>query len=336
MSHAAPVPPQTPPGPAFAAGRPRVTPTGPTTGTVDFTPPLDLRGALAQLERHGDDLMDRWDGSVLRRTARLPGGGSVAWAARVSGGPEAPRLEVTVALPAHRDTALAGAAAALLDDAAPLRDLARRDPVIAAFVELHPALGQLLSPDLFAALVRAVSAQQVNLRWAATTRSRLAVAAGTRHEVAGGEVWSLEPERVAAMDPAELRALQFTTAKAVAIVGCAAAVAGGLTRDALEGLSDDDVVTRLIALRGIGRWTAEWVLARTLGRPVVVGGDLAVRKVIARAYLGVPIASEDEVRRCAAHWGAAAAAAQGLLLHALAAGDDLVAIGAAARGVAAS
>jgi DNA-3-methyladenine glycosylase II len=79
------------------------------------------------------------------------------------------------------------------------------------------------------------------------------------------------------------------------------------------------VIARLVALRGIGRWSAEWILARALGRPCVVAGDLAVRKVVARAYLGytsgVTLPDEAAIRHATAHWGAAASIAQGLLLH---------------------
>jgi DNA-3-methyladenine glycosylase II len=71
-------------------------------------------------------------------------------------------------------------------------------------------------------------------------------------------------------------------------------------------------------LRGIGRWSAEWVLARTLGRPRVVAGDLGVRKAVGLAYFGNPQATELEVRRATEHWGESAGTAQALLLHALA------------------
>jgi 3-methyladenine DNA glycosylase/8-oxoguanine DNA glycosylase len=51
-----------------------------------------------------------------------------------------------------------------------------------------------------------------------------------------------------------------------------------------------------------------------------VAGDLGVRKAVGRAYLGTERPTEDEVRRATAHWGESAAAAQALLLHALAKG----------------
>ena len=115
---------------------------------------------------------------------------------------------------------------------------------------------------------------------------------------------------------AELRALQFSNAKAVAVVSFAGAVADGRVRlDELAALDDEQVVERLVAFPGIGRWTAEWLLARTLGRPRVVAGDLGVRKAVGAAYLDGRMPSEAEVRAVTAHWGAAAGVAQQLLLH---------------------
>ena len=78
-------------------------------------------------------------------------------------------------------------------------------------------------------------------------------------------------------------------------------------------------MARLVVFPGIGRWTAEWLLARTLGRPRVVAGDLGVRKAVGAAYLEGRMPSEAEVRAVTAHWGPAAGVAQQLLLHWLAA-----------------
>jgi len=93
-----------------------------------------------------------------------------------------------------------------------------------------------------------------------------------------------------------------------------------LRLDRLSQLEDEDVIQRLCTIRGIGRWSAEWVLARTLGRPRVVAGDLGVRKAVGLAYLSRPLPSESEVRSATAHWGRSAGVAQALLLHALAEG----------------
>jgi DNA-3-methyladenine glycosylase II len=177
----------------------------------------------------------------------------------------------------------------------------------------------LLYRDPFTALIRSISAQQVNLRWAATIRARLAQRYGTRHAVGEWAVWSLQPGLLAEARLEDLRELQLTTAKSLSVIDVArAAQAGELRLQDLDALDDEQVITHLAGLRGIGRWSAEWFLARTLGRPRVVAGDLGVRKAIGRLYATPAIPSELEVRRLTAHWGAAATHAQALTLHDLA------------------
>ena len=196
--------------------------------------------------------------------------------------------------------------------------LARADPMIAALDARYPGLRPVLQPDLFTALVRSISAQQVNLRWAAETRRRLAVRFGVRLEVGGEVVHRLDAGVLAGAAVADVRALQFTTRKAESIVAVADEFASGrLDPAVVAGLDDDAVIERLTRLRGIGRWSAEWILARTYGRPRVVAGDLGVRKAVARAYLGRAIADEAEIRAATAHWGAGAVVAQALLLRTL-------------------
>jgi DNA-3-methyladenine glycosylase II len=110
----------------------------------------------------------------------------------------------------------------------------------------------------------------------------------------------------------------LTTRKAEYIVALATAVATEtLDLAALRERPDAEVLACLMACRGLGRWTAEWFLARALGRPRVVAGDLGVRKAVGAAYCNGHLPSETEVRELTAHWGAAAGVAQQLLLHGL-------------------
>ena len=302
------------------------------TALVELPGPLDLPASLEPLRRSGDDLLNRWDGVWLLRTVMTPGG-PLAYAATPVGSVEQPGVRLEVAEVAHLGPAIAAAGDLIVGAPQKALDaLIAADPVIATLDRRHRGVRLLRSPDLFEALVGAISAQQVNLRWAATTRRRLAELAGTCHRVGDREVWSLEAAGVAGRTVAELRGLQFTTRKAEYILGAAEAIAGGdLDLASLQTLDDEAVIARLTALRGVGRWTAELLLARTLGRPAVVAGDLAVRKVVGMAYAGLPTVAEAEVRRLTAHWGAAAPVAQWLLLHSWSLGEDLVAIAAGAR-----
>jgi DNA-3-methyladenine glycosylase II len=368
---------------------------------VDRVPvagPVDLPGSLDVFRRSGDDLLDRWDGQVWLRTLAA-GGRTVGVAARPAGTVADPALLVTTE--AGADPAVAGRALAGVFVTAPeaLAELAAADPVVARIAARFPGVGPVLQPDLLTAVVRAISAQQITLRFAATLRARLARRYGHRHQVpvppevqgpphevpvpphqvpvppevpglwtaprtpsggglpsrsgappsrgggdrrpgdgpgpnaaeggrpdpaaaegtaapGAGEVWSLDPERLAGATVADLRELQYSNAKATATIAFAGAMAGGrVDLVTLGGLEDEEVVERLVAFPGIGRWTAEWLLARTLGRARVVAGDLGVRKAVGAAYLDGRMPSEAEVRTVTAHWGPAAGVAQQLLLH---------------------
>lgn len=291
---------------------------------VGLAGPIDLPASLLPLGRWGDDGIDRWDGRRLLRTAFVGGSHQpTAYAAIAIGSVARPRLVVTVASAAP-GAELAGAVAETFAVTAGAREalaeLAEEDAPIGAIAARYAGLVPVLYRDPLAALVRSISAQQVNLRWAAEIRRRLAVTFGRRHEVAGEQVHSLEPEPLAHAPVEQLRALQLTTAKSVSVIACArAAVEGRLRLTDLEALDDDALIAQLTALPGIGRWSAEWFLARTLGRPRVVAGDLGVRKAIGRLYLEGRLPTEEEVRRLTGHWGAAASLAQALALHDLAA-----------------
>jgi DNA-3-methyladenine glycosylase II len=191
--------------------------------------------------------------------------------------------------------------------------------VLARLNRKFPGIRQVRQFDLFYGLLRAISAQQINLRWAATLRRRLAEAYGERLRVGDDFVYSLRPEVMAAAQVQDLRALQFSTHKAESILAVAEALASRkLTQEDLEEMEDADAMQALTALRGIGTWSAEWILVRCLGRARVVAGDLGVRKAVAIAYLGKETADEDEVRQAVAHWGTHATVAQAILLHAYA------------------
>ena len=136
-----------------------------------------------------------------------------------------------------------------------------------------------LAPDPFESLVTSITAQQVSLHAAFAIRGRFIERFGVR----AGRVWSFPTRgRIATADEAELVALGFSRRKAEYAVGLARA---DLDLDALAGLPDKEVKARLVAIRGIGEWTAEWFLARHLARPRAWPvGDVGLRKAVAHFY----------------------------------------------------
>ena len=289
--------------------------TSPSRFEVRLDGPTDFGASLEIFRRSGDDLLDRWDGDWLLRTIRIEDH-SIAYACRPVGTPEAPAFEVIVEDAAYAD-AIADTIKCSFPPLSPeFHALCATDPAIGRLATLHHGFRPILHPNLIVALVRCISAQQVNLRWAATVRQRLAERFGHRHEIDGHVVYSLDADRLAALEVADIRALQFTTRKAEYVINAARATTHeGLSLDRLRAMNDDEVIATITAVRGLGLWSAEWILARTLGRPRVSSSDLGVRKAVGKVYFQGRMPSPDEVRQATAHWGSAAALAQELLLH---------------------
>jgi DNA-3-methyladenine glycosylase II len=158
-------------------------------------------------------------------------------------------------------------------------EFAQGDPVLADAVRLLPGFRPPLAPDPFEALVSSITAQQVSLRSAFAVRSRFI----ERFGVPAEHVIAFPTRaRVARATQGELTALGFSRRKAEYVLGVAGTE---LDFDELATLPDDEVKARLTALRGLGEWSADWFLARHLGRPEAwPAGDLGLRKAVLAFY----------------------------------------------------
>jgi DNA-3-methyladenine glycosylase II len=158
-------------------------------------------------------------------------------------------------------------------------DWAAERPPLAALTERLRGFRPPLQPDPWEALVTSITAQQVSLFAAVAIRNRLIERLGEPV----GDAWAFPTrERVAAAGEAELVAAGFTRRKAEYAVALAR---GDLDLRALASLDDDEVRARIVAVRGLGPWTAEWFLARHLARPRAwPAGDLALRKAATLLY----------------------------------------------------
>ena len=157
--------------------------------------------------------------------------------------------------------------------------LAERDPVMRRLVAAAgPARVRPPAETHFAALVRSVLYQQLAGPAAAAIHGRLIAALG-------GEV---TPERVLALPAGTLRSVGLSGSKAAYVEDLAAKVLDGtvvLDPPRLRAESDAEVVARLTAVRGIGKWTAEMFLMFQLRRlDVWPTGDLGVRKGFGLAW----------------------------------------------------
>jgi DNA-3-methyladenine glycosylase II len=156
---------------------------------------------------------------------------------------------------------------------------AATEPVLAELVPALRGFRPPLVPDPFETLVTSITAQQISLRAALSIRNRLIEAFGEQYDAAYAFPTR---ERLARAKPKEIVAVGFSRRKAEYTVGLARA---DLDLDALALLPDEEVKTALVALPGIGEWTAEWFLARHLGRPDAwPWGDLGLRKAVLHYY----------------------------------------------------
>ena len=255
-------------------------------GLVALPEPYDFELSTERFRAFGPDLANLWhDGTLLRVV-----GGHEVRIAPAPGGVSVEPLDETVE-PVVRE--LLGAPFELDGFAG----VARRDPVLAPIANALRGLRPPLAPDPFEALVTSISAQQVSLRAAFAVRNRFAAAFGRRADRAYAFPTR---ERVASASVDEVARVGFSRRKAESIVGLARS---DVDLHGLRALPDEDVGAVLRALPGIGEWTADWFLARHLGRPRAwPAGDLGLRKAVSRFYGGGRQLSTEEVRAVGARF----------------------------------
>jgi DNA-3-methyladenine glycosylase II len=231
--------------------------------------PFDFELSTARYHRWGRDLANLWEDDALWRSV---GGREVRIAAGADGGVDVEPLDAEIGTVVRK---LLGAEFDL--DA--FYAFAATEPVLARIVPEQRGLRPPLAPGPFESLVTSITAQQVSLHAAFAIRSRFVERFGVR----AGRAWAFPTrERIALAEEPELVALGFSRRKAEYVVGLARAA---LDLDGLALLPDDEVKAQLVALRGIGEWTAEWFLARHLARPRAWPvGDIGLRKAVIHFY----------------------------------------------------
>jgi DNA-3-methyladenine glycosylase II len=243
--------------------------------------PYDFALSTERFRRFGPDLANLWHEGGLHRVV---GGREV----RIESAPRGVLVE-----PLDEEIALeVGKLLGLEFDLPGFGRFAREtDPTIAALVDRLEGYRPPVAPDPFETLVTSITAQQVSLASAFAIRSRMIERLGERGRVAYAFP---SRERVAAAHPEELTDVGFSRRKAEYVIGLAQTDVG---YDELERLPDDEVKARLVSIRGLGEWTADWFLARHLARPRAwPAGDLGLRKAAGAFYGDDPLPSIEEVR----------------------------------------
>jgi AraC family transcriptional regulator of adaptative response / DNA-3-methyladenine glycosylase II len=259
-----------------------------------YRPPLDWESMLEFLSGRCTAGVEQVEGGAYRRTVRL--GDRRGWVS-VTADPVRPGLtvEASTSLEGERG-ALAARLRALFDldaDPAAVARALRRDRLLAPSVRRNPGLRVNGAFDAFEAAVRVVVGQQVSVRAATTVAGRLAAALGEAVETPYAGLDRLAPTADAVAEAGEDRIARIGMpgARARTLIALAAAIRSGELR--LERGADPDAVRdRMLALPGVGPWTASIVAMRALGAAdAFPAGDLGVLRA-----LGVKSVRDAEAR----------------------------------------
>jgi AraC family transcriptional regulator, regulatory protein of adaptative response / DNA-3-methyladenine glycosylase II len=240
--------------------------------------PFAPEEVLLFLGAHATPGLEEWDGTTFSRVLDLPHGPAVV---RLSPGPGGAAVTARLQLTELRDLGTAvSRCRRLLDlDADPtaVDEVLGADPALTALVTAAPGRRVPTSPDADEMAVRAVLGQQVSVAGARTLTARLVSAVGTPLPEPVGTLTHAFP-RPTALATADLTAVGLTGARQRTVQTLATALAEGSV--ALGPGADREEASRaLLALPGIGPWTAALIGLRGLADPDVwLPGDLALRR----------------------------------------------------------
>ena len=182
-------------------------------------------------------------------------------------------------------------------DLAPFYCLALGDPMLNPLALALRGLHVPHTASVYEALIWAILGQQISSHVAHMLRNLLIQTYGPSVEVVGVPYHAFpRPETLVAAGVEGLRAIKFSGRKAEYIVDISSMVASRqLDLEGLRSLPDDEVINTLTGIRGVGPWTAHWLMIRAFGRADgFPHGDLALQRVLGQLVNGgTPLGSEE-------------------------------------------
>lgn len=191
-------------------------------------------------------------------------------------------------------------------DLMPFYAMAEADPLLQSPVLRFRGLRLMGIPDLFEALCWGIIGQQINLAFAYTLKKRFVERYGQKLNTGGMTLWTFpEPQDIAKLEVPDLTPLQLTSRKAEYLIGIARLLAEGRLSKAIlqaePGLQHME--RRLVSIRGIGPWTAHYVLMRCLRIPSAFPiDDVGLHNAIRFVTGADAKPAKAEIERLAAGW----------------------------------
>ncbi len=177
------------------------------------------------------------------------------------------------------------------------RHLGKRDRVMKKLIPRYGEARLKCRGDAFTTLARSIVGQQISVKAAQSVWDRFAT-------LAGGAGAALQPAAVQALPVAQMREAGLSARKCEYLLDLARHVGGGLVHPAQwQSMDDEAIITELVAIRGIGRWTAEMFLIFHLLRPNVMPlDDLGLLRGISLSYFSGEPVSRAEARELGEGW----------------------------------
>lgn len=174
-------------------------------------------------------------------------------------------------------------------DLEPFYRLASKDKLLNEVVSSHKGLRIVGVDDLFEALCWAIMGQQISLHVAYSLKQKLVISYGKSIRFEDEKYWLFpSPKKIESLSLDDLRKLSFTQRKAEYVLGVAQKIAAGsVSRQQFDGLSLKQMEKELTAIRGIGKWSANYVIMRCFRHPDAfpladVGLHNALKKILNR------------------------------------------------------
>ncbi len=223
------------------------------------------------LQRSPKELLHRVAGSSVRKLIRIENQ-NILFELRYSGESTLSVSVLNTTIQAHQKQHLVTFITEWFDletDLKPFYAMAAKDKLLKDLSEKYFGYRIIGQPDLFESLVWAVLGQQINVQFAYTLKQRFVEQFGTK-VMFDNEYYYLfpTPEVVSTLSDEQLLPLQFSRQKSRYTVLIADAFAKGIiSKDILRGLSLPDAKEKLIAIKGVGNWTANYALMKTFRYP---------------------------------------------------------------------
>jgi DNA-3-methyladenine glycosylase II len=173
------------------------------------------------------------------------------------------------------------------------KHLSKKDRVMKRLIAQFPDVSLSSRGDAFTTLARSIVGQQISVKAAQTVWDRFALLPK-----------KMAPDSILKLKVDDMRAAGLSARKVEYLVDLAIHFdSGAIHSQSFEQMDDEAIITELVAIRGIGRWTAEMFLMFYLMRPNVLPlDDIGLINGISKGYFSGEAVSRSDIREVAAAW----------------------------------